>query len=63
MKSINVYDREKRHQIMNDVGVLLGALVDEERHGYKYIHTNLRCNFIVSLFGAYYEQGRVKVIL
>ena len=35
MKSINVYDREKRHQIMNDVGVLLGALVDEERHGYK----------------------------
>lgn len=56
IKSINVYDREKRHQIMNDVGVLLGALVDEERHGYK-------CNFIVSLFGAYYEQGRVKVIL
>jgi hypothetical protein len=35
MKSINVYDREKRHQIMNDIQVLLGALVDEERHGYK----------------------------
>jgi len=23
----------------------------------------LRCNFIVTLYGAYYDQGKVKVIL
>lgn len=41
---------------MNDIRVLLGNLVDEERHGYS-------CAFLVTLYGAYFDQGKVKVIL
>lgn len=41
---------------MNDIRVLLGNLIDEERHGYK-------CNFLVTLYGAYFEEGTVKIIL
>lgn len=27
------------------------------------IYTYGRCNFIVTLYGAYYDQGKVKIIL
>ena len=56
IKSINAYDKDKRHQTMNDLDVLIKHLVDEERRGY-------RCAFIVTLYGAFYDEGRVKVIL
>jgi mitogen-activated protein kinase kinase 3 len=41
---------------MNDIRVLLGNALDEERHGYK-------CNFLVTLYGAYFDEGTVKIIL
>lgn len=48
IQTINIYDKNKRHQIMNDISVLLQNVVEEERKGYK-------CNFIVTLYGAYFE--------
>lgn len=41
---------------MNDIKVLLKNQVEEEKNGYK-------CDFIVTLFGAFFDEGSVKVIL
>jgi hypothetical protein len=56
IKTINIYDREKRHQIMNDIRILLKNSIKDENIGYD-------CSFIVKLYGAYFDQGAVKVIL
>lgn len=56
IKTINIYDRDKRRQIMNDIRILLKNLIRDENSGYT-------CKFIVNLFGAYFDQGSVKVIL
>jgi len=55
-QSINAYDRHKRHQVMNDIRILMGNALDEERNGYK-------CNFLVALYGAFFDEGTVKIIL
>eukprot|EP00742_Colponemidia_sp_Colp-10_P004458 GILJ01004759.1.p1 GENE.GILJ01004759.1~~GILJ01004759.1.p1 ORF type:complete len:351 (+),score=44.11 GILJ01004759.1:32-1054(+) len=47
LKVINVHDRNKRHQLINDVK----ALVESE------------CPSLVKFYGAYYEEGVVKVAL
>lgn len=41
---------------MNDIKILLKNIIREENSGYT-------CNFIVNLYGAYFDQGAVKVIL
>ena len=41
---------------MNDIRILLGNALDEERQGYK-------CNFLVTLYGAYFDEGTVKIVL
>jgi serine/threonine protein kinase len=56
IKTINIYDKEKRHQIMNDIVILLKNSITNENRGYF-------CNFIVRMYGAYFDQGVVKVIL
>lgn len=56
IKTINIYDRDKRHQIMNDLRILLKNSIQDENSGYE-------CSFIVKLYGAYFDQGSVKVIL
>lgn len=56
IKTINIYDRDKRHQIMNDIRILLKNSIIDENNGYD-------CNFLVKLYGAYFDQGSVKVIL
>lgn len=41
---------------MNDIKILLKNSIKDENSGYF-------CNFIVKLYGAYFDQGSVKVIL
>ena len=47
LKSINVYDKEKRKQLMNDIKAL--------------DHSD--CPFLVKFYGAYFDEGQVKVAL
>ncbi len=54
-QSIAAYDRDKRHQLMNDLRAFI----------------NSQCDFLVSckseiqvkFYGAYFEEGTVKVVL
>ena len=41
---------------MNDIRILLKHAVEEEENGYS-------CKFLVQLYGAYFDEGAVKVIL
>ena len=41
---------------MNDIRILLKNLIKEEEDGYT-------CKFLVTLYGAYFDDGAVKVIL
>ena len=41
---------------MKDIKILIGNLVVAQNNGYS-------CNFIVNLYGAYFDQGSIKVIL
>lgn len=47
LKSINAYDKEKRKQLMNDIKAL----------------ENSECPFLVRFYGAYFDEGQVKVAL
>eukprot|EP00347_Sterkiella_histriomuscorum_P014146 403361988 len=47
IKSINILDKEKRHQLYND----LRSLVQEE------------CPFLIRFYGAYYDEGSVYLAL
>jgi len=55
IKSINIYDQDKRHQLMNDLSALLKHKVSSEE--------TMACPFLVKLYGAFYDEGSVKVIL
>lgn len=46
-KSINVFDQGKRRQLVNDL---------------KSLYKN-ECGFLVKFYGAYYEEGFVKIVL
>ena len=48
IKSINVYDRDKRHQLINELSSL---------------NAGLQCDNLVQFYGAYYDDGRVKLVL
>jgi hypothetical protein len=52
VKTINVLERDRRHQLMNDISMMLAL---------KGNHFS--CPFLIDLYGAYYDQGSVKVIL
>jgi len=47
LKSINVFDQAKRRQLVNDLKSLFGN----------------QCPFLVRFYGAYYEEGNVKIAL
>lgn len=47
LKTINVYDKEKRKQLMNDIKAM----------------EHSECPFLVRFYGAYFEEGYVKVAL
>jgi serine/threonine protein kinase len=48
IKNVNIYDKEKRHQLMNELSSL---------------QEGLQCDYLVQFFGAYYDEGRVKLVL
>lgn len=47
IKSINIYDKDKRKQFKNDLKVL----------------SDNNCPFLVKFFGAFFEKGNVKLVL
>jgi len=47
IKTINVYERDRRHQLLNDLRVFITS----------------KCPFLVKFYGAYFEEGIVKVAL
>jgi serine/threonine protein kinase len=47
IKSINIYDKDKRKQFKNDLKVL----------------SDNKCPFLVKFFGAFFEKGNVKLVL
>jgi serine/threonine protein kinase len=55
VKSINIYDQEKRHQLMNDLSALFKHKTSVEE--------TMACPFLIKLLGAYYDEGSVRVIL
>jgi len=55
VKSINIYDQEKRHQLMNDLSALFKHKTSVEE--------TMACPFLIKLLGAFYDEGSVKVIL
>lgn len=57
IKSINIYDRDKRHQLMNDIKSLINNKTKSDQEQLEY------CPFLVKLYGAYYDEGNVKVVL
>ncbi|EGR33581.1 protein kinase domain protein [Ichthyophthirius multifiliis] len=48
IKTVNIFDKDKRHQMLNDFKILLT----------QYTHPNL-----IQCYGAYYDQGTIKIIL
>ena len=42
---------------MNDITLLLSNKQKAEKEGYQY------CNFLVNMFGAFYTEGSVKMLL
>lgn len=47
VKSINAYDKDKRRQLINDIKAL----------------ENAECPFLVKFYGAYFEEGSIRVVL
>ena len=47
IKSINIYDKSKRRQFKNDLKVL----------------SENNCNYLVKFYGAFFEEGSVKLVL
>ena len=58
-QTINVYDKQKRHQVMNDLKVYLSDIFSKGK-------TNMdeeMMRYLVQLYGAYFDEGSVKIIL
>lgn len=48
VKSLNVYDSDKRHQLLNELSIL---------------NDGMQCDELVQFYGAYYAEGRVRLVL
>lgn len=46
---MNVFDKDKRHQLMNDLKL--------------YLNKEFKCENLVDFFGAFYYQDTIKIIL
>ncbi len=58
VKSINIYEKEKRRQLLNDLKSLT-AMSNANDQGILTIP----CDFLVNFYGGYLEEGNVKVVL
>lgn len=59
VKSINIYDRDKRHQLIND----LRAFTVHKLHFNDGKNRPFSCPFLVDFWGAYLDENTVKVII
>lgn len=48
IKSLNVYDKEKRQQLLNELSSL---------------NDGMQCDDLVQFYGSYYHDGRVRLVL
>ncbi|CAD8101871.1 unnamed protein product [Paramecium sonneborni] len=48
LKIINVFDKDKRHQMLNDLSTLLNGC---------------ECEQLIKFYGAYYEEGTIRLVL
>ena len=48
IKSLNIYDKEKRHQLLNELSSL---------------NDGMQCDDLVHFYGSYYHDGRVRLVL
>ncbi|EGR27169.1 protein kinase domain protein [Ichthyophthirius multifiliis] len=53
IKKIKIYDREKRRQLESDIKILLNN-AEKNTQG---------CYFFVKMYGAFYDEGQVKIVL
>jgi len=58
VKSINVYDRDKRRQVVNDLQIFLHDRLQQVQGNDIELSTNL-----VQVYGAYYDEGSIKILL
>lgn len=58
VKSINVYDRDKRRQVVNDLRVFLHDRLEQVKGNNIELSSNL-----VQVYGAYYDEGSIKILL
>ena len=49
LKTVNLYDRDKRHQMLNDLKICLG--------------NNHQSDNLIRFYGAFYHEGMIKIIL
>jgi serine/threonine protein kinase len=57
IKTINGYDKDKRHQILNDLKIFLSEKIDLAIGKYE------PCDNVVQYYGAFYEEGSIKIIM
>lgn len=55
---MNVYDKDKRHQVVNDLKNFLQDRLDQVKGN----DTELS-NFVVQVYGAYYDEGSIRIIM
>jgi len=58
VKSINVYDRDKRRQVVNDLQIFLHDRLEQVKGNNIELSNNL-----VQVYGAYYDEGSIKILL
>lgn len=46
---MNIYERDKRHQLLNDLKIFLSE--------------EYECENLIEFYGAFYEEGLIKIIL
>ena len=46
---MNIYDKSKRHQLLNDLKV--------------HLDEGFSCENLIQFYGAYYEDGTIKIVL
>lgn len=53
-----MYDKEKRHQVVNDLNIFLQDRLE-------HLKGNLTefSNHLVQVFGAYYDEGSIRIVM
>eukprot|EP01017_Pseudomicrothorax_dubius_P038417 TRINITY_DN5753_c0_g1_i2.p1 TRINITY_DN5753_c0_g1~~TRINITY_DN5753_c0_g1_i2.p1 ORF type:complete len:260 (-),score=47.85 TRINITY_DN5753_c0_g1_i2:465-1244(-) len=57
IKAVNIYDKDKRHQVMNDLKLFIE---DKGRNKEDEAFFN---EYFVQVYGAYFDEGMVKIVL